>query len=90
MSDLQIEEIGRTRQYTEDIQIRSPATGFITLSKCLQGPPVRKGDGTVPDCGPQKGLDPGGRLRKRGIVLQAGKERQGDYPPNRRSLSRQR
>ena len=43
MSDLQIEDIGRTRQYTENIQIRSPATGFVTFRNVSKGLRFDKG-----------------------------------------------
>jgi Cu(I)/Ag(I) efflux system membrane fusion protein len=43
MSDQQIEEIGRTRAYTEEIQIRSPATGFILYRNLSAGERIEKG-----------------------------------------------
>jgi YHS domain-containing protein len=43
MSDLQIEEIGRTRQYTENIQIRSPAKGFVIVRNVSKGLRFDKG-----------------------------------------------
>jgi Cu(I)/Ag(I) efflux system membrane fusion protein len=43
MSDQQIEEIGRTRAYTEDIQIRSPATGFILYRNLSAGERIERG-----------------------------------------------
>ena len=43
MSDVQIDEIGRTRQYTEDVQIRSPATGFVTFRNVSEGLRFDKG-----------------------------------------------
>jgi len=43
MSDLQIEEIGRTRQYTENIQIRSPARGFVIVRNITTGLRFDKG-----------------------------------------------
>ena len=43
MSDLQIEEIGKTRAYTEDIQIRSPAAGFILFRNISTGERIEKG-----------------------------------------------
>jgi membrane fusion protein, copper/silver efflux system len=43
MSDIQIEEIGRTRAYTENIQIRSPATGFILYRNLSTGERIEKG-----------------------------------------------
>ena len=43
MSDVQIDEIKQTRQYTEDIQIRSPATGFVTFRNVTEGLRFEKG-----------------------------------------------
>ena len=43
MSDTQIDEIGRTRQYTEDVQIRSPATAFVTVRNVTAGLRFEKG-----------------------------------------------
>jgi membrane fusion protein, copper/silver efflux system len=43
MSDIQIEEIGRTRQYTENIQIRSPIAGFVSVRNISPGLRIDKG-----------------------------------------------
>ncbi len=43
MSETQIEEIGKTRAYTENIQIRSPATGFILFRNISTGERIEKG-----------------------------------------------
>ncbi len=43
MSDIQIEEIGRTRRYTENIEIRAPVPGFVTVRNVSPGLRVDKG-----------------------------------------------
>ncbi len=43
MSELQIAEIRRTRQYTENIQLRSPAKGFVTVRNVTTGLRFEKG-----------------------------------------------
>ncbi len=43
MSESQIAEIRRTRQYTENIEIRSPATGFVLLRNASNGERFEKG-----------------------------------------------
>jgi Cu(I)/Ag(I) efflux system membrane fusion protein len=43
MSDIQIDEIAETREYTESIHIRSPATGFVTLRNVTTGLRFDKG-----------------------------------------------
>jgi Cu(I)/Ag(I) efflux system membrane fusion protein len=43
MSEIQIAEIAQTRQYTEQIQIRSPATGFVTVRNVSPGLRIDKG-----------------------------------------------
>lgn len=43
MSDIQIEEIAETREYTESIQIRSPAAGFVTVRNVTTGLRFDKG-----------------------------------------------
>jgi Cu(I)/Ag(I) efflux system membrane fusion protein len=43
MSDVQIEEIAETRAYTESIQIRSPAAGFVTVRNVTTGLRFEKG-----------------------------------------------
>jgi Cu(I)/Ag(I) efflux system membrane fusion protein len=43
MSDIQIDEIAETRAYTENIQIRSPATGFVTFRNVSRGLRFDKG-----------------------------------------------
>ncbi len=43
MSALQIREIAETRQYTENVQIRSPAEGFIALRNVSPGLRIEKG-----------------------------------------------
>jgi membrane fusion protein, copper/silver efflux system len=43
MTDLQIEEISKSRQYTEEIQIRSPATGFVAIRNVTRGLRFDKG-----------------------------------------------
>jgi RND family efflux transporter MFP subunit len=43
MSDIQIDEIAETRAYTENIQIRSPATGFVTFRNVSKGLRFDKG-----------------------------------------------
>jgi YHS domain-containing protein len=43
MSELQIEEIGRTRQYTENIQLRAPAKGFVIVRNVSKGLRFDKG-----------------------------------------------
>jgi len=43
MSDIQIEEIGRTRQYTENVEIRAPASGFVTVRNVSPGQRMEKG-----------------------------------------------
>jgi len=43
MSDVQIDEIARTREYTENIQIRSPVTGFVTVRNVSPGLRFEKG-----------------------------------------------
>ncbi len=43
MSALQIKEIAETRQYTENIQIRSPAEGFIAVRNVTAGQRIDKG-----------------------------------------------
>jgi Cu(I)/Ag(I) efflux system membrane fusion protein len=43
MSDIQIEQIGKTRQYTESIEIRAPAGGFVTFRNITKGLRFEKG-----------------------------------------------
>jgi Cu(I)/Ag(I) efflux system membrane fusion protein len=43
MSDIQIEQIGETRQYTESIEIRAPAGGFVTFRNITKGLRFEKG-----------------------------------------------
>lgn len=43
MSDVQIDEVAKARQYTENIQIRSPVTGFVTLRNVSHGERFEKG-----------------------------------------------
>ena len=43
MSDVQIEEIAETRAYAENIQIRSPANGFVTVRNVSTGLRFDKG-----------------------------------------------
>jgi len=43
MTDLQIEEITKSRQHAERIQIRAPATGFVTLRNVSPGQRFDKG-----------------------------------------------
>lgn len=43
MSEIQIEEIGRTRRYTENVEVRAPVSGFVTVRNVSPGLRVDKG-----------------------------------------------
>lgn len=43
MSDTQIEEIGRTLQYVDKVDIRSPVTGLVTVRNVTKGQRIEKG-----------------------------------------------
>ena len=64
MSDLQIKEMERTRQYTENILISRPGHQLHPGPERLPGPAVRQRYGVVPAGGPEPGLGPGGPVRE--------------------------
>ena len=63
MGELQIQELIRTRNRMENINITSPADGFILAPQCLRRPALRQRHRTVPHRRLEPRLDPGGRVR---------------------------
>ncbi len=62
MSDQQIEELGKTRQYTENIRMVAPATSFVLARNISTGQRFAERDGVVPPGRPEPHLGPGGPL----------------------------